>query len=81
MFYQRSWNRKNSKTLTDEIKTDLIIVYEPDPYKFVISLYNVDYSEMFDRYKLYLIIGNDENIIRRSVKDIITKNNPVLIPF
>jgi len=69
------------KTLTDEIKTDLIIVYEPDPYKFVISLYNVDYSEMFDRYKLYLIIGNDENIIRRSVKDIITKNNPVLIPF
>ncbi len=67
--------------LTDEIKTDLIIVYEPDPYKFVVSLFNIDYRNMFENYKMYLIIGNNEDIIRRSIKNVLTSNNPVLVPF
>ncbi|WP_457622718.1 motility associated factor glycosyltransferase family protein [Persephonella sp.] len=67
--------------LTEEIKTDLIIIYEPDPYKFVVSMYHVDYQIMFEKFKLYIIIGSNEDIIRRSIKEIITSNNPVLIPF
>lgn len=51
----------------DKISFDYLLIFEPDVYNFLASLYFVDWQVLYKKKKVFLIIGNKKDNVKRGL--------------
>ena len=64
-----------------EINFKYLIIFESDISKLLGSFYYVDWEDLYQKYKVYLIIGNNEEKIEEGLNHIFSEIDPIYFSF